>query len=58
MKRSGQRWSRDGGQGVLTYRSLLRSDRFDRAWAVIARSWQQWKPPTTANDNHALALAA
>lgn len=58
MKRSGQRWSRDGGQGVLTYRSLLRSDRFDRAWAVIARSWQQWKPPTAVNDNHALALAA
>ena len=38
MKRSGQRWSRDGSQGVLTYWSLLRSDRFDRAWAVLARS--------------------
>ncbi len=58
MKRSGQCWGRDGGQGVLTFRSLLRSDRFDRAWAVLARSWQQWKPPTAANDNHALALAA
>ena len=59
MKRSGQRWGRDGGQGVLTFRSLLRSDRFDRAWAVLARSWQQWKPPAPANDNQALvALAA
>ena len=58
MKRSGQRWGRDGGQGVLTFRSLLRSDRFDRAWAALARSWQQWKPPTAVNDNHALALAA
>ncbi len=47
MKRSGQRWGRDGGQGVLTFRSLLRSGRFDRAWAVPARSWQQWMPPTT-----------
>ena len=58
MKRSGQRWGRDGGQGVLTFRSLLRSGRFDRAWAVLVRSWQQWKPPTAANDNLALALAA
>ena len=58
MKRSGQRWGRDGGQGVLTFRSLLRSDRFDRAWAVLSRSWQQWKPSTAANDNHALAFAA
>ena len=58
MKRSGQRWGRDGGQGVLTFRSLLRSDRFDRAWAVLARSWQQWKPPAPANDNPALAFAA
>ncbi len=58
MKRSGQRWGRDGGQGVLTFRSLLKSGRFDRAWAVLARSWQQWRPPTVANDNLALALAA
>ncbi len=31
MKRSGQRWGRDGGQGVLTLRPLLKSGRFDRA---------------------------
>ncbi len=58
MKRSGQRWGRDGGQGVLTFRTLLRSDRFDRAWAVLSRSWQKWKPSTAANNNHALAFAA
>ena len=57
-KRSGQRWGRDGGQGVLTFRSLLRSDRFDRAWAVPSRSWQQWKPPTATNENLPLAFAA
>ena len=59
LKRSGQRWGRDGGQGVLTFRSLLKSGRFDRAWSRLSRSWQQWKPPAPANDNQALvALAA
>ena len=59
LKRSGQRWGRDGGQGVLTFRALLKSGRFDRAWSTLSRSWQQWKPPAPANDNKALvALAA
>ena len=61
MKRSGQRWSRHGGQGVLTFRSLAKSGRFDRAWARLARSWQPWRPPArgeAANDNRELALAA
>ena len=59
LKRSGQRWGRDGGQGVLTFRALLKSGRFDRAWSTLSRSWQQWKPPAPANDNQALmALAA
>ena len=31
LKRSGQRWGREGGQGVLTFRSLLKSGRFDGA---------------------------
>ncbi len=58
LKRSGQRWGRDGGQGVPTFRTLLKSGRFDRAWSTLARSWQQWKPPATANDNRAPILAA
>ena len=35
LKRSGQSWSRDGGQGVLSFRALLKSDRFDRAWDMV-----------------------
>ncbi len=61
MKRSGQRWGRDGGQGVPTFRSLARSGRTGRAWARLARSRQPWKPPAggeAANDNQGLALAA
>ena len=35
MKR-GQSWGRDGGQGVLTFRSLLKSGRFDMGRAFQA----------------------
>ena len=64
MKRSGQSWGRDGGQGVLTFRSLLKSGRFDRAWAALAPRLSRnagWKPPQCANDNRPvvrIALAA
>ncbi|MCY4138229.1 MAG: hypothetical protein OXF56_08210 [Rhodobacteraceae bacterium] len=34
-KRTGHRWDSDGGQGVLTFLSLLESGRFDRAWAAL-----------------------
>jgi len=36
MKNSGMRWGPEGGQAVLTLRSWAQSDRFDRAWALIA----------------------
>ena len=36
LKRSGQRWDRDGGQAILAYRALQKSDRFDRAWHMVA----------------------
>ena len=63
LKRSGQRWGRDGGQGVLAFRALLKSDRLDRAWAMIVpgmeRSKKQWNPvKTPANDNWAFRDAA
>ena len=35
MKRSMQSWSRKGGQEVFTFRSLIKSDRFDRAWEIL-----------------------
>ena len=35
LKRSGQRWGRDGGQRVLAFRALLKSDPFDRAWRLV-----------------------
>ena len=63
LKRSGQRWGRDGGQGVLAFRALLKSDRLDRAWRMVvpkmARSKKNWDPPkTAANDNWPIRNAA
>ena len=45
MKRSGMRWRIAGGQAVLTFRALIKSARFDRAWKAIIG------PDTPANDN-------
>lgn len=59
MKRAGQRWGRDGGQGVLTFRALLKSDRCDSAWKIIADTWRTPYPGTCANrDQPPPALAA
>lgn len=41
MKRSGMRWLHDGGQAVLTLRSLLQSgDRFDRGWTLLVATYK------------------
>jgi hypothetical protein len=40
MKNSGMRWGHEGGQAVLTLRSWAQSERFDRAWALIASEYQ------------------
>ena len=40
FKGSGMRWSMEGGQAIMTFRALILSGRFDRAWNAL-----------TANDN-------
>jgi len=39
LRRSGMRWRQEGGQAILTLRSLAQSDRFDRAWTMIAQTY-------------------
>lgn len=39
LKRSGMRWTIDGGQSVLTLRSLLKSERWDSGWGLISKSY-------------------
>ena len=36
LKRSGMSWSQEGGQAILTLRSLLQSDRWHRGWTILA----------------------
>ncbi len=52
LKRSGQRWGRAGGQGVLTFRALLTSRRFDNVWAQLTHRRRHASAcPAAANDN-------
>ena len=59
LTRSAQDRGHDGGQGVLTFRALLKSGRFDRAWSTLSRSWKQSIASKPANDDRtSLAHAA
>lgn len=41
LKRSGMRWRQAGGQAILTFRSLCQSDRFERAWGLLAATYKR-----------------
>ena len=41
MKRSGMAWTVRGGQAVLTLRSLIQSDRWSSAWALLSADFCQ-----------------
>lgn len=38
LKRSGMRWSRDGGQHVLDLRTLLKSERWAPMWSTLKKA--------------------
>jgi hypothetical protein len=40
LKQSGMRWGQKGGQGILNLRGWAQSERFDRAWALLAATYQ------------------
>ena len=48
LKKSGMRWSMAGGQAVLSFRSLVKSNRFDQAWSWILKEINNRNPD---NDN-------
>lgn len=41
LKRSGMRWSHEGGQAILLLRALIQSERFDRAWNVLFSTYKR-----------------
>jgi len=40
LKRSGMRWTRQGGQAILTLRSLVQSQRFEWGWTLLSQSYR------------------
>lgn len=40
LKQSGMRWSQEGGQAILNLRGWSQSERFDKAWALLAATYQ------------------
>jgi len=44
LKRSGMRWRHPGGQAILTFRALVQSERFDRAWSLLSDTYRKTVP--------------
>ena len=40
LKRSGMCWGMDGGQSIMTFRSLLQSQLFDEAWEMLRKKYK------------------
>jgi hypothetical protein len=58
LKRSGMAWTRAGGQAILTFRSLIQSSRWSRAWNLLAAEYHQTVTVLGARRYAALPLAA
>lgn len=41
MKRSGMSWLQDGGQAILTFRSLIQSERWKIGWGLLVDQYQR-----------------
>jgi hypothetical protein len=41
MKRSGMAWGQDGGQAILTLRSLIQSNRWEPAWTLLSSDFRK-----------------
>ena len=44
MKGSGMIWGQSGGQAILSLRALVQSERFQPAWEILRRHWQEADP--------------
>jgi hypothetical protein len=42
LKRSGMAWTNDGGQAVLTLRSLIQSNRWRSAWTLLSADFRKF----------------
>ena len=58
LKRSGMAWTLMGGQAILTFRSLIQSGRWSRAWNLLAAEYRQTVTVLASPRYAALPLAA
>lgn len=58
LKQSGMRWSKAGGQAILTLRSLIQSARWAPAWTLLRQSYQIPVEAVPTSGYSALPLAA
>lgn len=58
LKQSGMRWKTSGGQAILTLRSLIQSERWERGWALLREDYQQTVFAGAAKAYFASPLAA
>jgi len=57
LKRSGMAWTPEGGQAILTLRSLIQSQRWSHAWTLWAADFRQPVTILNGSDYRALPLA-
>jgi len=58
FKRSGMRWGMTGGQAILTFRSVIQSGRWERAWSLVGNDFRKSVQVVTAHDPEVLDPAA
>jgi hypothetical protein len=58
LKRSGMRWERAGGQAILTLRSVIQSERWERGWALLRGAFRKIVSVGTTDRSEALDPAA
>jgi hypothetical protein len=59
LKRSGMAWTNEGGQAILTLRSLIQSNRWQSAWTLLSADFRKIvKLPIQPNQRKAERLAS
>ena len=58
LKRSGMRWTRAGGQAILTLRSVIQSERWHGAWSLLSNDFRKPVAIVTPNGLEVLDPAA
>lgn len=58
LKRAGMRWEMAGGQAILTLRSVIQSERWERAWSLLRHDFRKPVCVVTADGPEALDPAA